>query len=1070
MTKKIILWLMTACLVLPSLPVMAQGDNSDEIFIDFSENGGSNKLGVVSGMDIDYVTREGVRLANISTDEGQLVFDIDDGTIRNPAEKAIEITVEYLDEGLGYFVIGYDGTTGDGISEPVLLDNSGEWRTRTFRLYDAAAGNHFYGGDFAVQTWTSRYGYARSPMLLKKVTVKRLRQKPVDISVSSKRAGNVFVNGEDIKIDVKFKNVLNKYLDLNINYTVKDAISGEEMWKGSDGFKIGAKTPVERTVDIPMDKFGLYELEIEATDADEKYSIIDSYKFSHSVFNEDAPLNDRFGTCTHFAYRDSAAVSPLIAAAGIGYIRDEVRWADYELTKGKYRMPERERIYLDNVEKSGLDKLVILAFYNPLYQEEQMLPKTEEELKAFGDYCYNLVKELGDSCNLYEVWNEPNLWTFSHDTSPDAYVPALKVAYENVKKANPNAVVLGCATAGISLDYYKRVFELGGADYMDELSLHYYFLDNKVMDDYVDLYNRLMEVDKLIEAYNPSLKITVSEYGWTTNPTGEYIKKDNLLKNMTIFRKIPRVDKTFWYEFQDSGSSLFDTERMFGFVTYWEEKNPYAADPIYLAAAAYNYIIGAADMSDMYEEDNTYVYRFKKNYRNNDTMMMWCEGGSDLVALRLNCDSVTVYDSYGNGTQVYGDNGVFSFLLGDTPVMVEGSFNDYQIVQADVKLETSIDVAPEEIISYTPELPEGYKIEYTAEEDVEILNTENNDLQFKVNGNVGHKTFISLKITYNGKFITEGQIRVAVQESVTAEIMPLSYFDKNKNVLCLKIKNNRRDSAISGSFRLTEPRKFADKLTPIQFKDIAAMSEGKFYMYLPEFDGGGYFNFKGEFDIDGYDSVAVSCKYDRSSSKKCDSPPVIDGVISPGEYSDECMLRTVNENVDNLFDNAIRDEKDLSGKYFVTYDDEKIYIAAEVTDDVHYQVEDEGMMWRGDCIQFALADRDAAPVKSIEVMISKRGSTIQTSGYINKDYPMEVAIERSGTKTVYEIAIPFAGVFGEDWNVNDRKSIGFSMLANDNDGPDKRSFQAGRKGWIEYGSGIGRVKSTSLYADLRLKE
>ena len=145
---------------------MAQGDNSDEIFIDFSENGGSNKLGVVSGMDIDYVTREGVRLANISTDEGQLVFDIDDGTIRNPAEKAIEITVEYLDEGLGYFVIGYDGTTGDGISEPVLLDNSGEWRTRTFRLYDVAAGNHFYGGDFAVQTWTSRYGYARSPMLL----------------------------------------------------------------------------------------------------------------------------------------------------------------------------------------------------------------------------------------------------------------------------------------------------------------------------------------------------------------------------------------------------------------------------------------------------------------------------------------------------------------------------------------------------------------------------------------------------------------------------------------------------------------------------------------------------------------------------------------------------------------------------------------------------------------------------------------------------------------------------------------------------------------------------------------
>ena len=82
---------------------------------------------------------------------------------------------------------------------------------------------------------------------------------------------------------------------------------------------------------------------------------------------------------------------------------------------------------------------------------------------------------------------------------------------------------------------------------------------------------------------------------------------------------------------------------------------------------------------------------------------------------------------------------------------------------------------------------------------------------------------------------------------------------------------------------------------------------------------------------------------------------------------------------------------------------------------------------------------------------------------------MDIAIERRDNKTIYEISVPFAGVFGEDWDINSKKAIGFSILANDNDGPDSRSIQAGRKGWIEYGSGIGTIKSAALYADLKLK-
>ena len=91
MVKKIILWFVTVCLLVTALPVWASNDDFDEIFIDFSESGVNNKLNIVSDKDISYETREGKRLVNISTSDGQLIFDIEDSAIKNPEEKAIEM-------------------------------------------------------------------------------------------------------------------------------------------------------------------------------------------------------------------------------------------------------------------------------------------------------------------------------------------------------------------------------------------------------------------------------------------------------------------------------------------------------------------------------------------------------------------------------------------------------------------------------------------------------------------------------------------------------------------------------------------------------------------------------------------------------------------------------------------------------------------------------------------------------------------------------------------------------------------------------------------------------------------
>ena len=75
---------------------------------------------------------------------------------------------------------------------------------------------------------------------------------------------------------------------------------------------------------------------------------------------------------------------------------------------------------------------------------------------------------------------------------------------------------------------------------------------------------------------------------------------------------------------------------------------------------------------------------------------------------------------------------------------------------------------------------------------------------------------------------------------------------------------------------------------------------------------------------------------------------------------------------------------------------------------------------------------------------------------------LECTIVRSGNNTIYELAIPWSELL-KDQAVEPGLVVGFSLLVNDNDG-------TGRRGWIEYNSGIGLAKDPSMFGDLLLIE
>ena len=66
----------------------------------------------------------------------------------------------------------------------------------------------------------------------------------------------------------------------------------------------------------------------------------------------------------------------------------------------------------------------------------------------------------------------------------------------------------------------------------------------------------------------------------------------------------------------------------------------------------------------------------------------------------------------------------------------------------------------------------------------------------------------------------------------------------------------------------------------------------------------------------------------------------------------------------------------------------------------------------------------------------------------------------SGENTlIYEIKVPWSEIFPKDYKI--ANSLNFSMLIADNDG-------TGRRGWLEFGRGIGDSKDASRFKKVML--
>jgi hypothetical protein len=190
------------------------------------------------------------------------------------------------------------------------------------------------------------------------------------------------------------------------------------------------------------------------------------------------------------AERDMLTVKDM----GFKWIKQGFAWKDIEGEKGTFdwgdsgdplRAPDH---IVDTVQRYGGLELLARVDGTPDWALERpcSLDGPPANLDDFANYLTQLATRYRGRIRAYQIWNEPNLSREWCDQAPNpaAYAQLLATAYQAIKRADPNALVIsgGLAPTGSRPpealpddEYLTQLYEAMGGDsdgYFDFLGVH----------------------------------------------------------------------------------------------------------------------------------------------------------------------------------------------------------------------------------------------------------------------------------------------------------------------------------------------------------------------------------------------------------------------------------------------------------------------------------------------------------------------------------------------------------------------------------------------------------------------
>ncbi len=188
----------------------------------------------------------------------------------------------------------------------------------------------------------------------------------------------------------------------------------------------------------------------------------------------------RLGAATDLGQTWNQAVLTGAAALHLGVLRDEVFWEGVETDRGRFVFDTPRTTYPDLLPELGAALMFLVNNPHPGH-DGGTTPWTEAGVRAFARYTAEVLRRFPD-IGIIEVGNEMNSQTFAWgpgwegpiEVRAASYVRLLAATAQAARAERPGVEVLGGAAHSIPIAWFRAIFALGAAAYMDGLVIHPY--------------------------------------------------------------------------------------------------------------------------------------------------------------------------------------------------------------------------------------------------------------------------------------------------------------------------------------------------------------------------------------------------------------------------------------------------------------------------------------------------------------------------------------------------------------------------------------------------------------------
>jgi hypothetical protein len=441
---------------------------------------------------------------------------------------------------------------------------------------------------------------------------------------------------------------------------------------------------VDKPLALPRWPAGSFRLEVDLRDSQDAAVRLRATAWFGVLPGPNPPPCGWVGTVTHGGHgwdRRDLRFLDLLAAAGIGVVRDEFNWAAVEKNKGQYATTPAMDAYVDGLNRRGIKLNLLLTYGNPIYANPL-------DPDAYARWAGWMARRYRGQVNDFEIWNEPANFSFGqqyagHRDGKPAWVPPFvemtKKAGAAIRAVHPDANVVLCAEdcwPHIQAELAEGIGTAGNV-----IAIHPYCHGQPRPEREWFFRDGGRELRQLSKANGGPSRIVITEAGWTTYegkmeflavaggyPRSSPMQQARYLVRMFLSARAAGVYYATQYDFQDDGPNPNYTEHHFGLT-----RPDYSPKPSLMAVAAMTRLVGQRKFVRDIAPDPAVARAYVFDEGGHAVICAYAIEKDVPLVLPVGVDRLEKADLMGNRVPLSAPNGRVTLNLTEEPVYLVGA-------------------------------------------------------------------------------------------------------------------------------------------------------------------------------------------------------------------------------------------------------------------------------------------------------------------------------------------------------------------------------------------------------------